>query len=142
LLCCLWSLKQFCSPSPSTSKATKISQINEGMNKICLYKWRGLWACGWHIWTVYVLEPKIFERHFIVFALPKGFLVFHTFLNCSKWTINKDNIRLKIKGSKFIYFPWTSSSSSCLFIVVVLFFGISRNIVNLHFAHPWSWKSF
>jgi len=40
-----WSSKSFYSPSFGVFYATKIVQIDEGMNKICLFQVKGVMAC-------------------------------------------------------------------------------------------------
>jgi hypothetical protein len=39
--------KRFCKVSDGASNATKISQINEGMTKICLFQMKGVMGMMW-----------------------------------------------------------------------------------------------
>jgi hypothetical protein len=70
LFCCLWSLEQFCSLSPNTSKATKISQINEGMSKIFPLQVQGvmgMWVGAYEqfmFWSLRSLNVTLLSLHF------------------------------------------------------------------------------
>jgi hypothetical protein len=47
LVYCLWPSKIFCKVSNGTSNVTKIAQIDEGMNKICLFQVKGVTGMMW-----------------------------------------------------------------------------------------------
>jgi hypothetical protein len=55
---------------------------------------------GWHMWLVWILQLKIFGRHFIIFALPKWFC------KASNGTSNaKKNHSNQWKNEQDIFFP-------------------------------------
>jgi len=68
----------FLSPSFGTSNATKITQLDEGMTKICFFQVKGvmgMWVCTYD--RANILELKIFGCHYVAFGAQKDFVTLH-----------------------------------------------------------------
>ncbi len=74
-----------CKASDGMSNATKIVQIDERMNKICLLQMKGVMGMlGWHMWPVCILDLEVFGCHSIIFSLEKACVNFRWRIQCNK----------------------------------------------------------